>query len=185
MPTLPSQRIPSKRWLLWLALLFPLLLGLFCFFGPRSRPATTILIVPSAETQSSPRHDPPLSVMGLERAWTLAQTAWEAGITIVYATDSRSARQTAQPLATKLSLPIRSLPSDPPDRLSNSILSEHRGSHAAPRSRPRASASNPLRPGSRNRSPQRGTSGRPLLAHSDPVGPDADEPAPLRSEPAA
>lgn len=53
------------------------------------------------------RDDPPLSNAGFERAQLIAALLKDAGITHVHATDYRRTRQTGQPTADALGLPIR------------------------------------------------------------------------------
>lgn len=104
-----------------------LLAGIASLLVLMTRPVTTILVVASAEPQSTPRQDPPLSVVGLDRAWALARTGQDANIMTLHVASSRAARQTAQPLASILDVPMGDLPVLPADRLVGTILDQHRG----------------------------------------------------------
>lgn len=79
----------------------------------RSRPAepaapsasTVVLIVRHAEKASNDE-DPPLTPAGQQRAEALVQVAQNAGVSAVYTTKRRRTRETAQPLAARLGLPL-------------------------------------------------------------------------------
>lgn len=69
---------------------------------------TVIIVVRHGEKQTSDpaNPDPPLSEAGAKRAQSLIQVAEEAGVSVIYTTQFRRARETAQPLADKLKIPV-------------------------------------------------------------------------------
>ncbi|HEX8637925.1 MAG TPA: phosphoglycerate mutase family protein [Pyrinomonadaceae bacterium] len=69
---------------------------------------TVVIVVRHGEKQmSDPTNpDPPLSEAGARRAQSLIQMAEEAGVSVIYTTQFRRARETAQPLADKLKIPV-------------------------------------------------------------------------------
>ena len=67
-----------------------------------------VLVVRHAErAREGPEADIPLSKTGAEHAARLAEMLKTAGVTAVYATDTTRARQTGEPLAQMLKLPIK------------------------------------------------------------------------------
>src|SRR5690606_22627139 len=77
--------------------------------APAPAPApTTILVVRHAERADAGagERDPALSQAGSARAHALAEVAADAGVTAILATQYRRTRQTAEPLAERLGLPI-------------------------------------------------------------------------------
>ncbi len=69
---------------------------------------TVVIVVRHGEKQTSDpaNTDPPLSEAGAKRAQSLIQTAEEAGVSVIYTTQFKRARETAQPLADKLKIPV-------------------------------------------------------------------------------
>lgn len=69
---------------------------------------TVIIIVRHGEKQTGDPANtyPPLSEAGAKRAQYLIQTAEEAGVSVIYTTQFRRTRETAQPLADKLKIPV-------------------------------------------------------------------------------
>ncbi len=69
--------------------------------------------------------DPGLSAQGEGRAAKLAAMLADAGIAAIYATEFRRTQDTAEPLATRLGLQIRNLPSRDTGALVAEIRSKH------------------------------------------------------------
>lgn len=69
---------------------------------------TVIIVVRHGEKQTGDpaNTDPSLSEAGAKRAQSLIQVAEEAGVSVIYTTQFRRARETAQPLADKLKIPV-------------------------------------------------------------------------------
>jgi hypothetical protein len=94
--------------------------------------STTVIIVRHAERD--PGLDPPLNEEGLARAQVLRDVLGEQGVTAIYCTDLVRNRQTVQPLADDLGLPLNTInPATYADTLSaantivNDILTNHAG----------------------------------------------------------
>ena len=96
---------------------------------------TVIIVVRHGEKQTSDpaNPDPPLSETGARRAQSLVQMAEEAGVSVVYTTQFRRARETAQPLADKLKIPIIPMEvnggnlNSYPSAMAKGILAKHAG----------------------------------------------------------
>ena len=90
--------------------LWALLLALLCLAVPyqaqSQSDATVVYLVRHAEKVDESR-DPPLSAAGLERAALLAEMLRDAGITHLHSTDLERTRDTAAPLARRLSLEVQ------------------------------------------------------------------------------
>ena len=69
-------------------------------------PPTVVIIVRHAEKQAAPADDPPLTTEGEKRAMRLADIAETAGVGVVYSTQVRRTRDTAQPAADRLHLKV-------------------------------------------------------------------------------
>lgn len=69
---------------------------------------TTVIIVRHAEKETGDKSnlDPSLSETGARRAQDLVRLAEDANVTAIYTTQFKRAKETAQPLADKLSIPI-------------------------------------------------------------------------------
>ncbi len=67
-----------------------------------AEPALTVFLVRHAEKASSGGDDPSLSDAGRHRAETLAATLADAGITAIFTSEYKRARETAEPLSRKL-----------------------------------------------------------------------------------
>ncbi|MGH9943153.1 MAG: phosphoglycerate mutase family protein, partial [Pyrinomonadaceae bacterium] len=95
-------------------------------------PPITVLIVRHAEKASN-EDDAPLSAAGVERAQALLRVAEDAGVGAIYSSQFRRNRDTVQPLAARLGLPITEMqvslnePGDYSKRLAQDILNKHRG----------------------------------------------------------
>jgi phosphohistidine phosphatase SixA len=70
----------------------------------RSDSASLIVLVRHAEKAAAPSDDPPLTAAGVKRAQSLAAALRDAGVTAIITTQLRRTRETAQPLASALSL---------------------------------------------------------------------------------
>ena len=80
-----------------------LVLGYLCFY----RSVTVVILVRHAEKNIEPGNsNPSLSPAGQQRAQELVRVLGNADITAIYATQYLRTQQTAQPLATHLSLPV-------------------------------------------------------------------------------
>jgi broad specificity phosphatase PhoE len=94
--------------------------------------STVVLIVRHAE-KTSEAEDSPLTEAGTQRAQALAGVAAEAGVSAVYTTQFRRNRDTAQPLAERLSIKPTEVavnlqnPGDYGKRLAGDIIEKHRG----------------------------------------------------------
>lgn len=80
---------------------------------------------PGAAATTSTPADPPLSAAGEARAARLAAMLADAGITAIYATEFRRTQQTARPLATKLGLPIETMPARDSAALAERLRTRH------------------------------------------------------------
>jgi broad specificity phosphatase PhoE len=100
--------------------IFAVLLGLASAAVAAAPNVTTFLIVRHAE-KSAPNGDLPLSAAGHERAATLATMLAGAGVTHVYQTEMIRARETAGPLAARLSLTPKTVPVAQGEVLANEL----------------------------------------------------------------
>ena len=73
---------------------------------PCPPPPTVVILVRHAEKADAPADDPPLTPEGQQRARRLAGIAAAAGVNVVYATQVRRTRDTAQPAADGLGLTL-------------------------------------------------------------------------------
>ena len=78
----------------------------------------TVFLIRHAEREEEPRQDPPLKKEGVTRSQELARLLGNAGIKAIYTSQFARTKQTAEPLATKLSLTVapislRSNPTNP------------------------------------------------------------------------
>jgi broad specificity phosphatase PhoE len=112
-----------------------LALLLFCLAAACNRQqqgSTVVLIVRHAE-KASDAEDSPLTEAGMQRARALAGVAADAGVSAIYTTQFRRSRDTAQPLAQRLSVtptevPVNlQSPGDYGQRLARDIIERHRG----------------------------------------------------------
>lgn len=87
---------------------------------------TTVIVLRHAE-KSAEQTDPSLSPVGRERAARLATLLVQSGLTAIYASDTRRARETAEPLARRLELQVIEYPGREIDKLTNRLLERHRG----------------------------------------------------------
>lgn len=83
-----------------------------------------VWIVRHAEKQTEANEpEVPLSEAGKARAERLASLLSESGVSAIYATATERARKTAEPLARKLGIPVRTYA--PKDPLADRIRAEH------------------------------------------------------------
>ena len=99
---------PAMKRIALLIVSATLALGLGCRDKTASsnHPTTVVLIVRHAEKIQNAGDDPHLSEAGIARASALAAVAEHAGVNVVYVTQYQRTRETAAPLASRLSLPI-------------------------------------------------------------------------------
>jgi len=88
---------------------------------------TTILVVRHAERVDGSPNSPISPGEGQCRAEALAQVAGVAGVSAIYATQYLRTRQTAQPLADRLGLPITIVPAGDSSGLAEQIFQDNRG----------------------------------------------------------
>jgi 2,3-bisphosphoglycerate-dependent phosphoglycerate mutase len=72
----------------------------------KKKMVTTILLIRHAEKAATPPDDPPLTPAGQVRANELIHVAVKAGVKAIFATGALRSKQTVQPLATHLNIPI-------------------------------------------------------------------------------
>jgi broad specificity phosphatase PhoE len=103
--------------------------GLAWFF--ESQATTTIIFVRHAEKAGPSAEDPPLSDAGRRRVAELTRQLRDAdviaGVDAIYSTPFKRTRETAQPLATALDLPVTSYDPDDNDAVLEDILDKHKG----------------------------------------------------------
>jgi broad specificity phosphatase PhoE len=74
--------------------------------APAPSASTVVLLVRHAEKATDGGDDPALTPAGQQRAEALVQVAQHAGVSAIYTTRLRRTRETAQPLAERLGVPI-------------------------------------------------------------------------------
>lgn len=103
--------------------------GLAWFF--ESQATTTVIFIRHAEKASTPVEDPGLTPAGERRVAELTRQLVDAdvvaGIDAIYSTAFRRTRQTAQPLAEALDIPITSYDPDDNEAVLEEILTNHKG----------------------------------------------------------
>lgn len=88
--------------------ILPLVAALGLLAAGAAEAQRAVLVVRHAErAREGPETDIPLSKTGAEHAARLAEILKTAGVTAVYATDTTRARQTVEPLAQLMKLPIK------------------------------------------------------------------------------
>jgi len=126
----PSDSHTRIRTIVVFSMLFAVLgaVGVFAYFATFSRPVTTVILVRHAEKNIEPGNpNPDLSQAGQERAQELVRILGNAGVTALYATQYGRTRQTVQPLANRLSLPVTQIDSNNTDELIRQISTNNRG----------------------------------------------------------
>ncbi len=99
-----------------------------CVWSPAlSDGALTVILARHAEKASSADPDPPLSAAGKRRAQSLASMLSAAGVSAVYATESRRTQETAQPLADLLHLAVQRIDAERTADLVDAIQKRQNG----------------------------------------------------------
>ena len=94
---------------------------------------TVVIVVRHAEKGEGDPQNPPLSEAGRQRAQRLADLAAPAGVSVIYTTQLRRTRETAQPLAERLRLTpetvtlTRENMAGHPAALASEIKTKHKG----------------------------------------------------------
>ncbi len=116
---------------LWLGALAALLLVSLAVWFVLSMTTTTVVVVRHAEKELGSIDDPPLSQVGEQRAEVLARLFGSregAGrIVAVFASDTRRAQRTAEPLAARLGIAVKTLPAVDVAGLLRQIETDYRG----------------------------------------------------------
>ena len=105
-----------------------------CAIGGAAAPAEAQQVVfvvrhaapPVLRSMDVIKDETPLSETGRDRAVQLANSLRDAGITVIYATDTVRTVQTAEPIAKQLGLPIRQVPRRDVEGLVQRLRSDHR-----------------------------------------------------------
>ncbi|HKE44226.1 MAG TPA: phosphoglycerate mutase family protein [Steroidobacteraceae bacterium] len=116
---------------LWLTALAGLVVLVLASWFLLSMTTTTVIVVRHAEKELSTIDDPPLSQVGEQRAEVLARMFGNrdgAGrIAAVFASDTRRAQRTAEPLAARLGIAVKTLPAADVSGLLREIRTSYRG----------------------------------------------------------
>ena len=116
---------------LWLGALAALFLVSIAAWFVLSMTTTTVVVVRHAEKELGSIDDPPLSQAGEERAELLARLFGSregAGrIVAVFASDTRRAQRTAEPLAARLGIAVKPVPAVDVTGLLRQIRADYRG----------------------------------------------------------
>jgi len=94
---------------------------------------TVVIVVRHAEKAAVGGDDPPLSEAGQKRAQRLAELAAPAGVSVIYTTQFKRTRDTAQPLAERLKLTPQTIEltretiGGHPAALADEIKTKHKG----------------------------------------------------------
>lgn len=104
-------------------------IGLAWFF--ESQATTTIIFVRHAEKATTPADDPSLSQAGIRRSAELSRQLSDAdvvaGIDAIYSTPFRRTKETAQPVADALGLPVSIYDPNDNEAVLEKILKNHKG----------------------------------------------------------
>lgn len=96
--------------------------------APPGPAQTAFVVVRHAEKVADGSKDPVLDASGLRRADALAELLADVPVSAVYATPTRRARQTAQPLARRHGIRVRDYdPAQPPSALATVLHTRHAG----------------------------------------------------------
>jgi broad specificity phosphatase PhoE len=117
--------------------LIPIVLVLsWCGGCSRATPNPTVVLVVRHAEKASDDTDTALSESGLRRAQALARAAGDSRIGAIYTSQFKRSRDTAQPLADQLGIPITEVtvnldnPGDYGKQLAGEILNKHKGQTA-------------------------------------------------------
>ncbi len=106
-----------------------LALGIAFFF--ESQATTTVIIVRHADVAGDAGDDLGLSPMGAIRAEELSRTLAEVdvveGVDAILAARGRASRETAEPLARRLSLPVQEVDTSSLTRIAKGIVKDYKG----------------------------------------------------------
>lgn len=118
-----------RKRLLIVVIYVAIAIGLAWFF--ESQATTTVIFVRHAEKDLSVAQDPPLSAAGRHRVAELTRQLVDAdvvaGIDAIYSTPFRRTKQTAEPLAARLGIPINSYDPNDNEAVLERILKNHKG----------------------------------------------------------
>ena len=87
----------------------------------------TLIVVRHAEKSNDAAQDPPLSYIGQERARRLGRVLRDVGVAAVYVSDTRRAKETAEPITDSLGLAAEIYPGRAVNALLERSLKEHVG----------------------------------------------------------
>lgn len=123
------KRRRRRRRIQLLVIYVAIAVGLAWFF--ESQATTTVIFVRHAEKAAQPVEDPGLSPAGHARVAELTRQLVDAdviaGIDAIYSTPFRRTRETVQPLAAALNLPITTYDPGDNDAVLEEILARHKG----------------------------------------------------------
>jgi broad specificity phosphatase PhoE len=115
----------------WLAALAGIVVVAAAIWMLSAASTTTIFVMRHAEKALTPPEDPPLSPTGEARAIALAEQFGRApkglGIDCIYVSEFKRTRDTVQPLANRLGIPMIVVPAGDPAQVANRALKEFRG----------------------------------------------------------
>src|SRR5436853_6204047 len=115
-----TERGAGFKTALVFAMLFAVLgaVVVIAFLTTFRQPVTTLILIRHAEKIIDPNNsDPDLSPAGQTRAQEIVRMFGDAGINAVYVTQYKRTKETVQPLAAKLGLPIKQVNSKSTDEL--------------------------------------------------------------------
>ena len=95
--------------------------------APQENKPTTIIFVRHAEKAAVTGDDPPLSEAGIKRAAALRHVLEKSGVSAIYATQYQRTKQTVEPLAQALKIPITQIDAKSTEILVAQIREKHRG----------------------------------------------------------
>lgn len=125
----PRRRRRRQRRAGAVAAFMVLALGLAFFF--ESQATTTVLVVRHADRAAEPGEDPGLSPVGAMRAEELSRVLGDVdvvqGLDAILVSSGRASRETAEPLARRLNLPVQDADTTDPDALAKRILKDFKG----------------------------------------------------------
>jgi broad specificity phosphatase PhoE len=96
-------------------------------FAGCAHPLTTVWVVRHAEKAQDQGDDPPLTEKGAARAQLLAKMLARIEPAAIYATEWRRTKETVEPLAKLVSVPIEAVGAKETDALAKKITSAHEG----------------------------------------------------------